>query len=168
MPNENTSGLIIIAPHKKKSKDVKEKHLSIVKKYYLPLKTIMEEMEGEKYFKSIYAIAHCQVTKKNPLRFFVINKSNELMKEMDIDDLIINPVILNHTKQICYKEEGCLSFPGYPNVQVERWNKIEVKFLTANLEENKLYSHTLNLSGKLAEIFQHEIDHFNAIYIYKI
>ena len=170
MENNNSSGLVIIEPHKKVSREVKIKDFPRIKNEYFPLRMLMEQMQNTKFFKNVYAIAHPQVTKKDPLRFFVINSSDNQLKskleELRIDDLIINPVIINHVKHASEKEEGCLSYPGYPSANVERWQKIEVKFQTIDFEGEKLIDHKLGLSGKLAEIFQHEIDHFNAKYVW--
>ena len=173
MENKNTSGLVLIEPHKKVSREVKIKDFPRIKEIYFPLRMLMEQMENTKFFNNVYAVAHSQVTKKDPLRFFVVNMSNQIIKsEMEklnlllADDIIINPIITNHVKHASEKEEGCLSYPGYPSANVERWHKIEVEFKTINFEGTTLIDHKLGLSGKLAEIFQHEIDHFNAKYIW--
>ncbi len=73
---------------------------------------------------------------------------------------IINPTIevIGHEKQGFW--EGCLSVPGLRG-HVERPKDIRVSFFDENAEEK-----TLELSGLLATVFQHEIDHlFGKVFI---
>lgn len=172
MPKENSSGLIIVAPHKKISREVKLSDLETIKGLYLPLEMLMNDLENSGAFSDVYAIAHQQVEEKDPLRFFVINANNkEVIRSNDTWDLpdyiIINPIITRHTNIPVTKSEGCLSFPNFPNNDVDRWNKIEVEFYTINHEGTALVKHQAKCAGKLAQIFQHEIDHFNCEYVWK-
>jgi len=160
----------IIAPHNKKSRPVKEKDFERVKEAYYPLRALMAGLEEKKIFSSVYAVAHSQVTKKDPLRFFVINSTSQSLASESWelpDDLIINPEIINHVRHTSEKKEGCITFVGYPDATVERWHKIVVRFQTLDHEGGKLISHEKACSGKLAELFQHEIDHFDAKYIWQ-
>lgn len=74
-----------------------------------------------------------------------------------INVLMINPVILKKTGP--YEiEEGCLSLAGMR--KTTRYQKIEVEFWHANWEkQRKTYS------GWIAQIIQHEYDHFGGIII---
>lgn len=169
--NTNQSGLKICANHKKVSKAVTLKNLDVIKSLYFPMRLLMENMEKNGIFKDVYALAHSQIEAKRPLRFFVLNLSNsglkmELEKYNFPDDLVLNPEIFDHVKTESEKSEGCLSFVGMPNATVNRWQKIRVRFQTIDHEGNQLISHELNCSGKLAQIFQHEIDHMDAKYIW--
>ena len=56
-------------------------------------------------------------------------------------------------------EEGCLSLLGGPR-KTKRWQKIKVRYQTADLQIRlKTYE------GRTAQIIQHEIDHCNGILI---
>lgn len=70
---------------------------------------------------------------------------------------MINPVILKKTGPY-ETEEGCLSLAGMR--KTIRYQKIEVEFWDANWEkQRKTYS------GWIAQIIQHECDHFEGIII---
>ena len=80
-------------------------------------------------------------------------------------NIVINPVIVRHTRHTSQKKEGCLSFCIYEPVTVERWNKIELSYRT--IEDGKLTGfRRVGLSGKDAQIAQHEIDHMNGKTVY--
>jgi peptide deformylase len=73
--------------------------------------------------------------------------------------MLANPEIVNQTKGMESKEEGCLSLPG-SSYEVERHLVIEVKAKTASgcrihFEAEDLF----------ARVLQHEIDHLNGILI---
>lgn len=115
--------------------------------------------------KAAFAIAHPQITQDDPLRFF----------SRDCGDVVINPVIVRHTNQLLRKPEGCMSFPTRYATMAMRWNKIEVEYLTwpedvtdADMDWDHLEKRRVNLSGKEAQIFQHEINHFDAVWIFPI
>lgn len=70
---------------------------------------------------------------------------------------MINPVILKKTGPY-ETEEGCLSLAGMR--RTIRYQEIEVEFWDANWEkQRKTYS------GWIAQIIQHECDHFDGIII---
>lgn len=70
---------------------------------------------------------------------------------------MINPVILKKTGPY-ETEEGCLSLAGMR--KTIRYQEIEVEFWNANWEkQRKTYS------GWIAQIIQHECDHFEGIII---
>ena len=70
---------------------------------------------------------------------------------------MINPVILKKEKPYL-TEESCLSLEGFR--QTTRYETIEVKFLDANFKEK-----TQVFTGFVAQIIQHEMDHFEGIII---
>lgn len=70
---------------------------------------------------------------------------------------MINPVILKKEKPYL-TEESCLSLEGFR--QTTRYETIEVKFLDANFKEK-----TQVFNGFVAQIIQHEMDHFEGIII---
>lgn len=72
--------------------------------------------------------------------------------------VLINPVILDTSKQSYQTKEGCLSHEGQRDVL--RYEKIKVSFLDENMKKKiKTYS------GYTAQIIQHEIDHCHGILI---
>lgn len=116
--------------------------------------------------RSGYAVAHCQVVGENPLKFFVLSPEifNSEYREILEDDVIINPVILE--KEEKYKtQELCLSFPFENWQNVKRFNKIKVQYQVVkdgNLSEPIIKE----IDGLLAQIFQHEVEHFEGKTIY--
>lgn len=70
---------------------------------------------------------------------------------------LINPEIIETSKETEIGSEGCLSVPGYYG-EVERYSKIKVKSL--NRRGKVVY---FNPEGFLARIFQHEIDHLTGV-----
>jgi peptide deformylase len=69
------------------------------------------------------------------------------------DIIMINPVITEKSEPY-ETEEGCLSLPGVR--KTTRYKKITVRYL-----DRKFAEHTQSFSGYIAQIIQHEIDHFS-------
>jgi len=155
----------IVEPHKIISREVTP---TDVERVYYDAKE-MYKLIGTKIgrYENFYSIAHCQITKDDPLRFFLLNPNEPSFRDMP-EAIIINPKILRHTNQVIEKEEGCLSYANLPTIKVERWNKCEVEF--SYLKEDMTISEkiVMNVSGKVAQVFQHEIQHMRGEYIYKI
>ena len=100
------------------------------------------------------ALAHVQVVDKDPLRFFVHEGV-----------AIINPVIVRHTRHTVPKEEACLSYCTKQQKLVDRYDVIEVKY--QRIVDGKLYEPIFeDAKGEYAQIFQHEIEHFDGLNIY--
>lgn len=70
---------------------------------------------------------------------------------------IINPKILNHSKETVKGWEGCLSVPGIRGL-VPRYQSIEVEYTS---REGKLCYQ--KFTDFVARIFQHELDHLDGI-----
>lgn len=160
----------IVLPHKKVSRLVTEDDLQRVYEDAERMHTLCNRPIG--IYRRFYAIAHPQCVEEDPLRFFVLNNP---FPEVGIRTLvIINPVIIRHTNSTVESEEGCASFATMPANKVERYNKCEVEFSPLEFSEIPGSGYkpfmgkrvTLNLSGKIAKIFQHEIQHLDAKYIY--
>lgn len=76
---------------------------------------------------------------------------------------IVNPEIIEKSKEKVEYEEGCLSFPGITE-KIYRPSKVKVKFLDENGNEN-----IREFEGLEAIAIQHEIDHLNGIlFIYRM
>lgn len=109
--------------------------------------------------KSAHAIAHPQIEKKDPLRFFIDKHG----------DVYINPVVTRHSSTARPKEEGCMSFPFMKARRVPRYYRLEVEYWTFDEDKPEL---TLigplkkELKGLQAEIWQHELDHLDAKYVF--
>jgi len=143
----------LIDAHGKISKKIENEDIEKVIKDAHIMYNICHSTFG--FHRGFLAIAHPQIEKKSPLRFF-ITEDNEI---------IINPVIIRHTKTTIDSEEGCATFLDRNPIIVQRYNKCEVKYQT--LIDNKLSEFKLEeLSSLRARVFQHEIDHLDAIYIY--
>ena len=144
-----------VDPHEEVSRDVTDKDIERIKKDAEIMVNMCFVQRG--IFPSAYALADQQITKKDPLRFFAFNNGV----------VIINPVIVRHTRHTIDSEEGCLSFPDNKPITVQRWNKCEVEF--QEIEGDRLgEKQTKNLSSIEAKIFQHEIQHFDGSYIFDV
>jgi peptide deformylase len=71
--------------------------------------------------------------------------------------VLINPEIIKVSEEKVMGIEGCLSIPGLVG-EVERHESIQVKALNRHGSPVKL-----KVSGWMARIFQHEIDHLNGV-----
>lgn len=71
---------------------------------------------------------------------------------------MINPIIKSRSTKKHSSEEGCLSLEGMRTVT--RHDKVEVMYQTL-----KGTVKTLKLSGRNADVVQHEMDHLNGILI---
>lgn len=70
---------------------------------------------------------------------------------------LINPVIIEKSREEEVNEEGCLSVPGIYE-KVKRYKTVTVKYLNENGEEIVETG-----EGLLGRAFQHEIDHLNGV-----
>jgi len=148
----------IVKPHKIKSSLVLDNEEMIAR--VLKDAKEMQKFCGVHDKMNYYAIAHSQVTATNPLRFFVTE-----------NEIIVNPDIKKHTRTTIDSFEGCASYPDTAGIVVDRYNKVLVEYSIyhedAEHEEDKWELITEDCNGIRAKIFQHEIDHFDAIYIYE-
>ncbi len=86
----------------------------------------------------------------NSLRRVIIVRNGRDCIEM------INPEISFYSKEKTRKNEGCLSIPNVFK-EVSRSNVISIFYL-----DRKKESHSLeNISGNLARVIQHEVDHLD-------
>lgn len=73
------------------------------------------------------------------------------------ETLLLNPEIIDHSKEFQISEEACLSLP-WKQWKVERYAWVVVKFQDIQGKRKKI-----KYSGFNACILQHEIDHINGI-----
>ena len=71
--------------------------------------------------------------------------------------LIINPKVLQHTKDTVLELEGCLSFPNV-YVKVNRPKEILVEYYDENLESKRTH-----VKGYTTKVFLHEWDHLHGV-----
>lgn len=83
-----------------------------------------------------------------PERFFIYDVGEKL-------NVVINPEIIERSKEKEIGEEGCLSFPEIFD-KVSRSISIKVKYFDQHGEE-----YVKKLEGYEARVFQHEFDHLN-------
>ena len=75
----------------------------------------------------------------------------------DNPKVMINPEILDISKEYCVMNEGCLSFPGQ-FYDIERPEKVKVKYrLLSGRPSIETYE------GLVARIILHEIDHIHGV-----
>lgn len=113
------------------------------------LKKILSEMAKTLYSsKDGIALAAPQIGA--PLRIFIVKK--------EISPLVfINPKIIKISKKKQIVNEGCLSVNGVYGT-IKRAEKLTVEAL-----DEKGRKFTRGVSGLLAQIIQHEIDHLNGV-----
>lgn len=85
-------------------------------------------------------------------RFFIA-----ILDEEKGPEVVINPIILQQSKEKCVDEEGCLSFPDqYAQVPRATWITVSWTDLEGRNIENKLENFA-------ARVFLHEFDHLNGV-----
>lgn len=148
----------IIPPHDVKSREVLDSDIDRVISDSKLLLDLCYTQIGD--YIGAFAMHHSQITKDDPLNFFVTQKG----------EIIINPKIVRHVNYFTDSKEGCMTFPEKGITKVPRWHKIEVEFQTILQEDENKFKISNNLvesmSGHRAFEFQHEIDHGFAKYIY--
>jgi len=149
-----------VEPHNKKSRWVKKEDLPRLLADGKDLVAMCNLPRGN--YAGIAALAHSQMDIFFPLRFFVMQKGM----------VIINPVIITHTKTTVEKNEGCMSHPYKPvKTGVPRYNKITVIYQTLERLDDKSEPTiskpiTEGFNGSAGHVFSHEVDHCNGQNIY--
>lgn len=159
----------LVMPHDKHSRAVTDHDIKRVIKDAKEIQGLMNQLVRTNFLTAVYAISHAQVTKKDPLRFFVINNEDpSIASEWNEPHAIVcNPIITQHTQVPTFKEEGCATFPRFPMKKLPRFNACHVEYQL--LDNGRLLPPVVkNFSGRMAQLFQHEIDHMNAIYIHRL
>jgi len=145
-----------VKPHKKISRVVRPEDIEVVLEDAHILFNLCFIPHG--IYPSALAMAHSQINKTDPLRFFVTVDKR----------IIINPIITRHTEVAVQLEEACMSFPMNAPIKVDRYHKITVNYTEINSAGEKIERKDVKLSGREAQVFQHELGHMNASYIYNI
>jgi len=123
--------------------------------------------------KEEYGVALAAVQVGEPVRLFIVSgkalargarnaadekKNNDSKLQAEFPDQVyINPVILKKSRGKINKHEGCLSIRGKWGI-VPRTEKATIRAFDEHGQE-----FTRGAAGFLAHIFQHEMDHLEAI-----
>ena len=99
-----------------------------------------------------YALTAIQIDE--PVRAFL------LRGEYGNDLCVINPEIIKTGHKMVHPGEGCLSLPGV-RINTNRFDTVTVKYI----DYNKQLEKEEDLSGMLALIWQHEVDHMDGVLI---
>ncbi len=124
-----------------------------VVKFDSALKKFVKELKEAMFAAKGIGIAAPQVGKNIRvfLAVFEIGKDDERIVPM------VNPEILEFSKEMLVAEEGCLSLPGIYG-KVRRAKKVKIAY--QGLDGVKLLE---NLQGMNARVVQHELDHLNGV-----
>lgn len=152
-----------VKPHKKKARPVTEADIERIMRGENTAAapgemTVMYALcyTARGLHKGAYAIAHTQIDDKDPLAFFVTSDGH----------VIINPEIVRQTSYTTPKLEGCMSYPDEKLIHAQRSYRIEVEYQTIDPDGKLTAPEVCQLKGLAAEIYQHEIDHLEAKYVY--
>lgn len=151
---ENPLIMRVVNPHEKKSRPMTDDDFGLIDNDLKLLYDLCFVRNG--LYNGCYAMSHPQVEDITPCQVFVTCER----------EIIVNPVITNHTKTTVDSIEGCFTFPHLPPIVVQRWHKIECDFQTVMIdpedsEKMKLSSvQHRSLSGHWAKVWQHECQHF--------
>lgn len=139
---------------------------SSIKDQAMELATFIEKKDYGIFKGGVYAIHHMQVCENNPFDFFVLNKEvlPKIVEELG-SEFIINAKVESHPNFVMKMKEGCASFPHKSMKNVERYHKILASFQIPTAGGG-LEKRIMELTGIVAEIFQHEIDHGKGKNIY--
>lgn len=118
------------------------------------LRSLAERMFEAMYEEGGVGLAAPQVGIEE--RLLVLNPSGS-RDDRNGERALCNPRLLRK-KGREFGEEGCLSFPGI-HAEVERWIDIAVAYQDLDGKEQ-----TLEASGWLARIIQHEMDHLDGVF----
>lgn len=112
-----------------------------------------------------FALHHSQFS-SNPYNFFVI--SNWLVGAQPHEVVVVvNPEIIGKDPTSRKKvREGCMSFPFRHGKEVNRYDRIKVRFQVPGENGKTLITKEEEMTGTMAQVFQHEIQHANGSHIY--
>ncbi len=109
---------------------------------------MVETMEGN------YGLAAPQVGVSK--RILVIGRDDDPKKPKDLFPIkMINPEIIERSKETVTADEGCLSLPEV-KIPVERSKEVKIKYIDYNKQIQELEA-----KDWFARVVQHEMDHIN-------
>ena len=113
------------------------------------LKRFVNDMKETLEFTNGVGLAAPQVG--FPIKLLIANYGK-------LNDVFVNPKILEKSKEVNEGEEGCLSVPGHRGL-VNRPNRVTIRY-----QDMKGRVKEANLTGFYARIIQHEFDHLNSTF----
>lgn len=123
------------------------------------LQVLIDDMFETMYHASGVGLAAPQIGKS--MQIFVMDAdaiTEEMEDEQDAGPIaFINPEIINESDEKVKLEEGCLSIPDVRD-DVTRSESITVKYRDRNFNEQ-----TLDASGWISRVIQHEYDHLQGV-----
>jgi peptide deformylase len=132
---------------------------------YPNLDALIENMYETMYGASGVGLAAPQIGKS--VRLFLVDASpfadDETLPEAEQEFLknfkhtFINPVILEESGDEWAFNEGCLSIP---DVREDVFRKPDIK---VQFQDQEFKTHTMELTGLAARVFQHEFDHIEGV-----
>lgn len=141
---------IVLAPD-----PVLAKKAEPVKKVTAEVRQLMDDMLETMYAAPGVGLAAPQVGVSKCILVMDISKAK------DEPLMLVNPVIVKKSEEICVEEEGCLSAPDL-FADVERPCAVEVEYLDYDGKKQ-----VLKVDGLLAVCVQHEMDHLEGIMFYE-
>ncbi len=117
------------------------------------LKILMDDMLETMYAAPGIGLAAIQVG--IPKRIIVLDIEQKEGQKKPL--FLVNPEIIQKSKNLSTYEEGCLSVPGQ-FAEIDRPDKCHIKYLDYYGEKKKI-----NAEGMLATCIQHEMDHLEGI-----
>lgn len=140
----------IVEPHRKISR-----HITIDDK--VRVEQVAEYMKA--WMQKKYAcvgLAHPQFDDIDPLAFFISLEEN--------GRIICNPKIIFGSSVMKQSKEGCMTFPDKDQIWHNRHIAITVEYEV--FKGKRMIKKRKTVTGFLAIVYQHEIDHLNGKYCY--
>jgi len=123
------------------------------------LQTLIDDMFETMYNGHGVGLAAPQIGES--LQLFVVDADPMYDQDDDADrfgkQVFINPEIIEEDATKIAMDEGCLSIPGLTE-SVLRPDNIKVRYLDRHLNEQ-----TVDFSGWMSRVFQHELDHLKGV-----
>lgn len=128
------------------------------------LKSKCEEVSSSEEAFSIISLLEKELSNSNRLGKFGVGlaapqigilKKVAIVRFLDTTINLVNSKIEKYYDKIIFNKEGCLSFPNIYKT-TSRYNEIYIV-------DNLVYPNSFIVTGTIAVICQHEIDHFNGM-----
>lgn len=146
----NREDIKIVEPHRLISRKVTIEDKARVEE----VAQAMNDWMIHKY--SCVGLAHPQFDNTDPLAFFITLEEK--------GRIILNPKIIFGSGVMVQSHEGCMTFPDQEQIYHERHKAITVEYEV--FKGNKIVKKRKVVTGTLAIVYQHEIDHLNGKYCY--
>lgn len=134
---------------------LKQKSLP-VEKVTDDVRKFMDDMLQTMYHDEGVGLAAIQVGVQQRILVIDLQANDDMGREANFYPLfIVNPEIVEKSKELVVATEGCLSLPEQ-RVDVARSESITIKFLDYDNNQKQL-----QVSGWLSRVIQHEMDHLD-------